>query len=538
MFPVDNKRVTHSFTLKGNIMKTPLILLLALSLVSFGSQVNSETTKGLIGKVQAISGEGKIEKALTIMKNAIEKSPDDSELQAHLGYMYSQEAGKAWQAGDTNDAGMYTELAFNTLDSAVETDADCVMALFYRGTLSINVPNFFDKLDEGIEDLEKIQDLREKKQFPRDILLAALENLAMGYRKAFRFSDSFDTNNTIIEIAPGSQEAQRADQNIRNMVTSETKILSTHELIAKEYPKIAALREKLEKDPDNPELLLTLAGQYGSISDAGYDEHTYNDASYMSNIAFEVVRLLEKAKDSAPDNMEILLLCGRTSVMMPFFVNKITKGIHDLNRVLNESRSDSLKAEAQFWLGYADYKMAVTRWNKVIDEYPKSHAAELTLDIFNTNNSLLNDVSPESPCVVIDFILGFKDELAPQTAVWIEDVNGVFVKTLYVSGFSGFAREKQINLPNWAKSSDFADTDAVTAASIDHGTHRYVWNLKNMVDEIVRAGRYKVHVETSFWPSMNYDRKTVTVEIGKERMETQVEKGRFISAVKAVYFSM
>lgn len=103
---------------------------------------------------------------------------------------------------------------------------------------------------------------------------------------------------------------------------------------------------------------------------------------------------------------------------------------------------------------------------------------------------------------VIDFILGFGDELAPQTAVWIEDAQGTYVKTVYVSGFSGYVKEVQVTLPKWAKSSEFQGVDAVTSVSIDCGGHQYVWDMTDWSGKPVKPGSYTVCIEISFRPSM------------------------------------
>ena len=138
--------------------------------------------------------------------------------------------------------------------------------------------------------------------------------------------------------------------------------------------------------------------------------------------------------------------------------------------------------------------------------------------------------------MAIDFSLGFRDELPPQTSVWIEDAHDNFVKTLYVSGFSGNAKEKQVNLPKWAKSSGYADVDGVTAASIDTGQHLYVWDLRDSEGNRVKPGVYTVMVETSFWPSMNYQAAKTTVTIGNEENRGKTEEGHYIPYLEAVFY--
>ncbi|MCK4673916.1 DUF2271 domain-containing protein, partial [candidate division WOR-3 bacterium] len=133
------------------------------------------------------------------------------------------------------------------------------------------------------------------------------------------------------------------------------------------------------------------------------------------------------------------------------------------------------------------------------------------------------------------FILGFRDELAPQTAVWVEDKEGNFVRTIYVSGFSGYAKEKQVNLPMWTNSSKFADVDGVTSASIDLGHHIYVWDLKDTSGKKVKSGEYIVKVETAYWPSMQYQQVEVPIKIGKKEKRVVVEEGNLIPYLEVKY---
>jgi hypothetical protein len=131
--------------------------------------------------------------------------------------------------------------------------------------------------------------------------------------------------------------------------------------------------------------------------------------------------------------------------------------------------------------------------------------------------------------------LGFRDELAPQTVVWIEDKGGNFVKTVYVSGFSGHAKEQQINLPIWAGSSRFIDVDGVTGASINLGHHIYVWDLKDHSGKKVKSGDYTIKVEVKFWPSMQYQLVAAHLKVGKKDSQVVIKEGNLIPYLEAKY---
>jgi hypothetical protein len=134
----------------------------------------------------------------------------------------------------------------------------------------------------------------------------------------------------------------------------------------------------------------------------------------------------------------------------------------------------------------------------------------------------------------VTFHMGFMDELAPQTAVWVEDPEGNHVKTLYVSGFSGYAKEKQVVLPHFAERTSF-ETDGTTGASIDWGKHIYVWDLTGHDGKPVKKGTYKIKVEISWWPTMKYGLAEADIQVGKKPQEVIVSKKPFIPLLKVAY---
>jgi hypothetical protein len=153
---------------------------------------------------------------------------------------------------------------------------------------------------------------------------------------------------------------------------------------------------------------------------------------------------------------------------------------------------------------------------------------------FGLRESQKTDALSDEERVVITFHLGFMDELPPQTGVWIEDAEGEFIRSLYVSGFSGFAKEKQVNLPAWAESSKF-ETDGTTSASIGWGKHTYVWDLKNREGKRVPDGTYRVRVESAWWPSMKYGRISADIPVGSSNSEITVAKPPFIPRLHVQY---
>lgn len=91
-----------------------------------------------------------------------------------------------------------------------------------------------------------------------------------------------------------------------------------------------------------------------------------------------------------------------------------------------------------------------------------------------------------------------------QFAVWIEDADGHFVRTLYATSFTakrGY-KEREGVLPNWVAVSGIeaikrADLDAISGATPKPGVLNYVWDLKDANGETVAPGEYRFFVEGS-----------------------------------------
>ena len=105
--------------------------------------------------------------------------------------------------------------------------------------------------------------------------------------------------------------------------------------------------------------ILIFFGMFSSIESIQIGE-----MSESVRLTFEIVALLDKSVKLAPDNMKIRLANGKSSVVMPFFVNRMSRGIKDLTAVIESNALSSIKAEARFWLGYAYQKKATTEWIK------------------------------------------------------------------------------------------------------------------------------------------------------------------------------
>ncbi len=550
-------------------MKMLTACIIVLVVMGISNITQAKTLEEYITEAEDYQKSGNLEQALILMEEAVEKYPDSSNAYVYSGLYAGMQAG---QSQDYMEAGRLIEKSFTLFDRAVALDSLNPFAHFYRGLMGVNVPEFLGKLEGGIYNLEFLIRINEDspEKVSDDIIISAYDLLGMGYKKKGEKENAKLAWEKVLELAPGTELAESAEENINRLFPEATKESQSTEEKKIEGPTITMLKEKIEKEPDNPSLLLDLGKAYinvenykkaeealkksisidssnvetykylafalGGIAGKGYDERIYDNTNFLANIAFGVMQTLDRAFLLAPDDIELRLLRGIVGVQMPFFVGKLEQGIDDLNIVIESDVHDSTKAEALYWLGAAYQKKAMTYWIDVVSRYSDSRAAQLVFDGICPSVKHVDLLNYQTPFLVIDFVLGFRDELAPQTGVWIEDEKNNFIKTIYVSGFSGFAKEKQINLPQWSSSSEFADVDAVTEASIDLGHHIYVWDFKDNSGKEVKQGNYIIKVEVSYWPSMKYQSVSAPIKLGKKEERTVVEEGNLIPYLEVKYF--
>lgn len=495
------------------------------------------------------------------MEEAVGKYPDSSMAHSYFGLYLGMQAGRTT---DFMEAGRLAGKAFETLDKAVSLDPQNPIARYHRGLLSVNVPKFLEKMETGIQDLESLMETPDR--VSKDILIGACEQLAQAYEKEKQGEKAKLVWEKVIELAPGTDLAKKAEKSIARL--SEEKKPQPEK--QPDSPMISSLKQKVDKEPNNPALLLELGKAYADAGDfqeaektlkevvridpanleaykqlvpvlgelvgEGYDERIHEDTDLRTNLAFEIMNVLDKTVELAPEDAEMRLSRGIIGVQMPFFVGKLDQAMDDLNWVIKSDAPDSVKADALYWLGAGYQKKAMTQWIKVVSDYPDSQASQTVFETMRPAIKRLDVSKYQLPILTIDFVLGFRDELPPQTVVWVEDKGGQFVKTVYVSGFSGHAKEQQVNLPEWSDSSEFADADGVTGASIDAGHHIYVWDLKDKSGKQVEPGEYTIKVEVHYWPSMEYQMVSATIELGETSERTVVEEGNLIPYLEIRYF--
>jgi tetratricopeptide (TPR) repeat protein len=527
----------------------------------------SQNVDEYISRAEGFNQSGSLEQAVKIMKEAVQKFPDNSSVHSYLGLYLGTQAG---ETKNYMEAGQLMVAAFEMLDKAVALDANNPVARFHRGLLEVKVP-LFNRLDAGIQDLELMIKIGQQPagKIPGEMITAAYDFLAEAYQIKQDKEKAVAAYKKVIEIAPGTALAKKAEENIAELNKPPEETIAGREKYTDK--QIDQFKQALSKEPDNPDLLVQLGKAYldtghfeeakktlkkaiqidstkveayklliqtvGEVAGQGYDERIYDNTSFRTNLAFEIVTIADKAVKIAPDDLELKLIRGRIGVMMPFFVGKLDQAMEDLNLVKDRAVSKELKAEAIYWLGLAYQKKATTSWIEVVTNYPQTSASKFALESIRPAVKHFDQAKYKKPFLTIDFVLGFRDELPPQTAVWIEDPNGKFIKTVYVSGFSGFAKEKQVNLSSWSESSQFKDVDGVTGASIDLGQHIYVWDLKDSERKKVKAGEYTVKIEVMFWPSMEYECSSAPIKIGKNQERVVFKEGKLIPYLEVKYFA-
>lgn len=548
-------------------MKVLVKCLLALVIIS--SIGSGKDLEEYIKEAEAYQESGKIQQAISTMEDAVKEHPNSSMAYTKLGIFISMQVQGI---KDFTEMFKAIERAFRMWDKAISFDPNNFTARFYRGGWGVNIPKFIGQLEKGINDLEFLIQVFGQSPDPtaKEQLVSAYNLLGTGYQKQGEYQKAKQSYKKLIDIVPGTKYADEAKENINRIVIFE-KWQSQRNKRKKPYaPIIMELEEKVQKESNNTHLLIELGEAYfdaenyeeaervlekavsldssnikahrllaltlGEIAMEGYNQRIYMDTDFRTNLAFESMKFLDKAVNLTPEDIDLRFLRGVMGVSFPFFVGKLGQGIEDLNMVLDSDAPDSIKANALYYLGMAYQKKATTHWIQVVTEYSNSEASRMVFDEMIPAVKHVDFSKYRYPILIIDFVLGFRDELAPQTAVWIEDKNGKFVKTVYVSGFSGYAKEKQVNLPMWTNSSEFVDVDGVTGASINLGHYIYVWDLKGVSFRKVKSGEYIIKVEVAYWPSMKYQLVSATIKLGKKEARIVVKEWNLIPYLDVKYF--
>ena len=140
-------------------------------------------------------------------------------------------------------------------------------------------------------------------------------------------------------------------------------------------------------------------------------------------------------------------------------------------------------------------------------------------------------ICAQSPRVEVSFTYttqrGFSSN---QFAVWIEDAQGRYVKTLYATRFTanGGWQKREQSIPLWVKQSNLKgmnknQIDAVTGPTPKTGRLGYIWDGTDSSGKAVSSGEYRVLVEATL-RNENRVLYTAVIKLGeKGRADAQAQ---------------
>jgi len=118
-----------------------------------------------------------------------------------------------------------------------------------------------------------------------------------------------------------------------------------------------------------------------------------------------------------------------------------------------------------------------------------------------------------------------------QFAVWVEDSQGKYIKTLYATRYTadGGWKRRASSIPVWVKQSGLsqltkAQVDALTSATPKAGTLTYTWDGTDSKGAAVPTGDYALILEATLrWENQVYYRAPIRLGKGQAAAEVSVE---------------
>lgn len=514
-------------------MKKVLIMFFSLCALVYAQNVEEISRQADEHMLQ-----GEYTAAAELLEKGIRDNPDSADLLATYGMCLSKQAGSATMM----KAGMLSEKAFKQFDAALQLAPEHMNATLYRGILSIQVPSFMGKLHQGIRDLENI---RSKYGANPALYVTSNYYLGIGYQKNEEPAKAVEAFHYILLYARDSQYYEDAKQRYETLAENTNRNSQIdHQTLGMRAMEngdcdtaVEHLRQASRMHPENLALNLNFARALGELAQQGYDETIGDDVTARAGIAHEIHDVLTHCVALAPQDEEIRFLRGSVAVNLPFFVNSLQTGIEDLEYLSQEAQSAEIRAKAAFLLKQANDRKKV---DELAEEgYMAQSDAEKQqlLAQFIITDSPLQQKKPDADCLQVDLTIGYRDQIAPQMAVWVEDIDGNYLATLYVSGFAAKVKEKQVHLPRWAKSSQFAGIDAVTSASIDCGSHRLFWDFTDPAGKLFTQTSFVLKSEICHWPHVQYTQQSLSIDLTSSSRFTSTGDGFLLPRIDAVYIT-
>jgi hypothetical protein len=146
-------------------------------------------------------------------------------------------------------------------------------------------------------------------------------------------------------------------------------------------------------------------------------------------------------------------------------------------------------------------------------------------------NSTLPSNSGQSAAELSFSFTRLSGSASNQFAVWVEDAQGKFIKTLYATKYTanGGWKRRETSIPVWVGKSGLsgltpAQIDAVTGATPRTGTLTYTWDGTDSRGAQVLAGNYFLFLEgTLRWENQVLYRAPIRLGSGAAAAEVSVE---------------
>jgi len=128
----------------------------------------------------------------------------------------------------------------------------------------------------------------------------------------------------------------------------------------------------------------------------------------------------------------------------------------------------------------------------------------LILSSFLINSIFAQEIQPEKKVTISYTWSRIQSHGSNQIAVWIEDINGNHICTLFATRFTttGGYIKRPLSLSEWSSKFDIKnaskeDVDAITGATPQSGKQILTWNVKDKSGKAIPAGTYFVRMEAN-----------------------------------------
>ena len=126
--------------------------------------------------------------------------------------------------------------------------------------------------------------------------------------------------------------------------------------------------------------------------------------------------------------------------------------------------------------------------------------------------SVSYEYSQNNKTVQINFDYTKRDGFSSnQIAIWLEDANGNYIKTIYITDFTGRKsgwKKRNQSLSNWQKKANAikmsqSEIDAVSKATPKQGNVNIIWDCKDNNGKLIKDGNYRIVVEATIYQDNN-----------------------------------